>query len=252
MTALPFASRRRGVLALLAVAAPFVAACERATAPSAMLTEAELREVSVDPTTMWDSTTALVVVASVVDTLAPLAFDQRVLASVTTSHGDRESLHLSRFFCTANWNTCHTVGVGLRPGADFGAVRRAIEPLGARIVSIPLSLLYANVFVSDPAAVFRVVRALTRQRDVESVTEDGMGFCGGRGCAPGPAFFAMLRGGLPLRARTNPPTPFDGYLEIQPGDTIRLAVSQPDGTTLSREQVVPAWSPGGPSSVYAP
>lgn len=243
---------RRALLALLAVAVPLIAACERATEPSVVPTEVALREASVDPTTMWDSTAAFVIVASVVDTLAPLAFDRRVLASITTSHGDRESIHLSRFFCTASWNTCHTIGIGLRSGADFGAVRRAIEPLGARITTISLSRLYANVFVSDPAAVSRVVRALARQRHVESVTRDAVGFCGLSGCAPGPAFFAMLRGGLPFRARTNQPAPFDGYLEIQPGDTIRLAVTQPDGSTLRHEHVVPPWMPGGPSSVYAP
>jgi hypothetical protein len=243
---------RRGVLALLVVAAPFVAACERATAPEPALTEFALRELFVDPRTLWDSTTSLIVSAAVVDTVTPLDRTKRVRMNVTTSGGDREQLGLARMMRSEDHRFYHLLGVGVRPNADFDAIRRSIEPFGARINLIPLSRLFASVFVFDPANVPRVAGTLARRRDIDIVEADGFATCGLAGCAPGPAFFAMLRGGLPFRARSNQPTPFDGFLEIQPGDTIRLAVTQPDGTTVRHEHVVPPWTPGGPSSVYAP
>jgi hypothetical protein len=240
----------RGTLALLALA--FFAGCDSATAPEPTLTEFAVRDLAVDPQTRWDSTTSLIVNATVVDTLTPLDHGRRVRMSVTTSKGDQEQLELARMICGEGFRVCHGIGAGVRPNADFNAIRRSIEPLGARINVIPLSRLYAGVFVFDPANVPRVAATLARRRDIDIVEASGFATCGLAGCAPGPAFLAMLRGGLPLRARTNPPTPFDGYLEIQPGDTIRLALTQPDGTTVRLEHVVPPWMPGGPSSVYAP
>lgn len=242
-----------GLAALLAVVLPFAASCGRATAPEPALAEFALRELSVDPSTRWDSAASLIVYAAVVDTLAPMDRNKRVLMRVTTSSGDREQVGLARRTCSDDdWLYCHFVGAGVAADADFNAIRQSIEPLGARINLVALSRRYASVFVFDPANVPHVAARLARRRDIDLVRMEGFATCGLKGCAPGPAFFAMLGGGLPFRARANQPTPFDGYLEIQPGDTIRLAVTQPDGSTLRHEHVVPPWMPGGPSSFYAP
>ncbi len=242
---------RRGVLALLTVAVPFVAACERATAPEPALVEFALRELVVDPSTRWDSTASLIVYAAVVDTLAPLDKNRRVRMSVTTSGGDSEQLGLARLACSEESLYCHWISASVRPDANFDAIRRSIEPLGARINLIPLSRLYASVFVFDPVNVPRVALTLARRRDIDVVQADGFATCGFTGCGSAVAYRAGLSGGLPFRARTNQPTPFDGHLEIQPGDTIRLAVTQPDGTTLRHEHVAPPWMLHGPSSFYS-
>ncbi len=193
-----------------------------------------------DERTQWDVTSSFIFSAAAADTITPFPLDVRVPASISTSAGDREVVLMSRAVC-ANYVSCHELSVGVQAGRDLTSLSQLLDQQGARLASVNTRGTSGSVFVYEPLHKARIAAWLMRRGEVRWVEPMGMAFCGLSSCAPTARIFTAVKGGIRLRERTAPPTPFDNHLEVNPGDTITVSIPQPDGSVHQLQEIARPW-----------
>ena len=198
-----------------------------------------------DLSTYWDTTRSFVVLAEASDTTTPLPLNVRIPATVSTSSGDVEQMLLARRVCDGDLRSCHVLGVGLQTGADLVRLATDLDRQGARLGPIAGSGFYGSVFVFEPGDVDRVSKWLAARHEVRYVEPSSFAVCGIPSMCPTDLLFVQVTGAVRLRELTGSPTPMDNHLEVNPGDSITVAIHQPDGSSFEFTEVAWPWGTGG-------
>ncbi len=184
----------------------------------------------------WDPSTVFTVSALPRDSATPFPLDVRVPATVTTSAGDAERLYLSRRFCSGT-TFCHTLSISFTAEADVNGIAGDLDRLGARFTMVNARYTSAQLFVLEPNDIPRIAFRLNSRHGVPSVGRSGLAVAGW-----GPdtmTLYAGITGGVRMAERTGTVTRHNRYLEIVSGDTITVAIAQPDGSDHVVNIVVP-------------
>lgn len=171
--------------------------------------------------------------------------EERIPVRVSTSAGDIEQMMLSKALC--NGSICHMLTVMLHPGSNADALRHDIDSHGARIAGISRSGTTLSVYIFEPRNIPAIIAWLNLRSEVRSIVTAGVTTMQGAsspasgGDAKTGNSGVYLTGGIRVDERNAAPTQYNNHLEVLPGDTITVTITQPDNSTFSYQQVVGSW-----------
>ena len=189
-----------------------------------------LEELRVSDIAVLRDSGLLVVVGVPVDTTQILPPHGRLRLELNTSAGDAEVFDVGPIVCDATSLACHDLSLTMKDGHTVWEVFDVFNPTPARPYAVAISDRVAGVFVFHPERVDAAIRSLNQHPAVQVAERSHFAV------SPPPRKWG-LRGGLPLDFR--PPVAMDGVFQGLPGDTVTVRYSQPDGSLLTLEFLIP-------------
>lgn len=159
---------------------------------------------------------------------------QWVPIEIATSSGDVETLRLHSAICPAGerWAayTCFQFHISLAPEHDLDEIQARVAAIGGRIVTMSSSLV--TVTMPQP-------NILRYAREADSWPGVAWAWTSVPGCFPGGGCPSGARLRVPVPVDFGSPRPGDRVLQLQPGDTVRVVYSQPNGGATGVELHIP-------------
>jgi len=235
--------RRYGLGAIAAAVTALTAlqlgsACSRSLEPLVQV-HPLLSAVNVDDFTSSFVDWGLVAVSGLpADTSYRLGARDRIPVNITSSGGDTESVELSPYVCgaPATMYACQELSLEMDSGYQAQGLRPAMDKIPARFILVSVTGQDAGIWVFDPARLNDAIGILARQRGVRYVGPASL-FSVGGGSGGSGSISPELEGALPLDFLRV--APHDGHLQTRSGDTLTVSYSQPNGTRLSGQFVIP-------------
>jgi len=234
----------RGLLKALVGAAAVLgtigtaATCSRSLEPLVQV-HPMLSTVNVDDFTSSFVDWGLVAVSGLpADTSYRLGARDQIPVNITSSGGDTESVELSPLVCGSppTVYACQELDLEMDSGYQAQQLRPVMDQIPARFILVSVTGQDAGIWVFDPARLNDAISILARQPHVRYVGPTGIGAVAG-GSGGGGSTAPDLEGALPLDfVRV---VPRDGHLQARSGDTLTVTYSQPNGTQLTSQFVIP-------------
>lgn len=160
-----------------------------------------------------------------------LGESEYLVATVTTSGGDAEELHLTRMLC-GEATQCRWLSILMADGSAVVDVEEYIIAAGARVTWTGTALPHHGMAftLGDPV---RTLERIRRIPGMVSVEQAGLFTTGG---PLSPAFRSVVEGGLALVEA--PVAVGDGVLSFTVGDTVNVSYTASDGSSTSLQVVL--------------
>jgi hypothetical protein len=172
--------------------------------------------------------------ATLADSTASIAENERLVLHVLTSAGDSETVEFERKVCGVGNSPylCTSLVVTMRSGHVAQELQPTLAAIPARFWLVSTSGTFASTRVFDSRTREHAISVLSRHPAVLSAQREIVGSAGGTS-----NLASRLFGALPLDF--GPPTQASGVLEVSTGDTLRARYRQPDSAIAETLLVIP-------------